>query len=131
MLVADSSALIAALIGMPRDDRLVARIGSDGEIHVPHLVDVEVLHALRRLERAGHIPSERAESALTDFSDLALIRYPHLPLMGRAWQLRQNLTAYDALFVSLAEALGVPLVTCDARIASAAGHSASVETYGT
>jgi hypothetical protein len=65
--------------------------------------------------------------AARDLADLTIVRYPHHPLADRVWALRHNLTAYDATFVALGEALGVPLVTCDARLAGAQGHQARVE----
>ena len=89
-------------------------------------VDVEVVHALRRLERAGTIGAGRAEQALSAFHDLDVIRHPHLHLMPRAWGLRQNLTTYDAAYVALAEGLEAPLLTRDRRLASAPGHAAEV-----
>jgi predicted nucleic acid-binding protein len=85
---------------------------------------------LRRMTIGGAIAEDRAADVRRDFADLALVRYPHEPLSERVWELRHNLTAYDATFVALAEALGVPLVTCDARLASAPGHAASVELFG-
>jgi predicted nucleic acid-binding protein len=76
---------------------------------------------------AGAIAPFRGMDALQDLSDLALIRYPHDVLIERIWQLRDNLTAYDAAYVALAEALGAPLLTCDRKLASPAGHRACVE----
>jgi predicted nucleic acid-binding protein len=64
-----------------------------------------------------------------DFADLAIVRYPHQPLADRMWELRHNLSAYDAAFVALSEALGVPLVTCDGRLASSSGHQAEIELF--
>ena len=89
-----------------------------------------MLHALRGLTSRGELSEERAADARTDFAELALIRYPHRPLSDRVWKLRHNLTAYDATFVALAEALDVPLVTCDARLAGAPSHSAEIELFG-
>ena len=127
MLVVDTSAVVAALVGRPPDRRLTDRLGADGDLHVPHLLDVELLHALRRLVRTGQLSEERAADARADFAELAVVRYGQQPLADRAWELRDNLTAYDATFVALAEALAVPLVTCDARLARAPGHRAAVE----
>ena len=75
------------------------------------------------------ISEDRAADARTDFSDLAIVRYPHVSLADRMWELRNNVTAYDAAFIALAEALGVPLVTCDTRLARAPGHAAIVEVF--
>jgi predicted nucleic acid-binding protein len=127
MLVVDTSAVVAALLS--DNDRLRHRLGDSGDLHAPHLVDVELLHSLRRLLQTGTISSERAADLRTDFATLALVRYPHEPLGDRIWELRDNLTAFDAAFVALAEALGAPLITCDARLANAPGHDADVELY--
>jgi len=124
VLVVDTSAVVAALVGRPPDRRLTDRLGADGDLHVPHLLDVELLHALRRLVRTGQLSEERAADARADFAELAVVRYGQQPLADRAWELRDNLTAYDATFVALAEALAVPLVTCDARLARAPSHRA-------
>jgi len=131
MLVVDTSAVLAALIARNPPTGLVERLAVDGDLHAPHLIDVEVLHALRRLNARGELSDERAADARTDFRELALVRYPHFQLGDRIWEMRRNLTAYDATFVALAEALGVPMVTCDARLASAPGHSARIEVFAT
>ena len=129
MLVLDSSAALGAIAARDPAPGLVERLADDGDLHSPHLIDTEVLHALRRMLRRGKISTDRAHDARTDFADLALVRYPHEPLSERVWELRENLTAYDATFVALAEALDVPLVTCDARLAAAPGHRARIEVY--
>jgi predicted nucleic acid-binding protein len=129
VLVVDTSAVVAALVARPPNQALVDRLRADGDLHAPHLLDVELLHTLRRLVLAGHLGEDRAADARADFADLTVVRYGHAPLADRAWELRHNLTAYDATFVALAEALGVPLVTCDARLAGAPGSSAAVELY--
>jgi predicted nucleic acid-binding protein len=129
MLVLDCSAAIDALVE-PRDPVLVERLSGARELHAPHLIDVELLHALRRLVATGKLTAERAEYVREDFAALRIRRYPHRPLADRVWALRDNLTAYDATFVALAEALEVPIVTCDGRLASAPVHRARVEVYG-
>ena len=129
MIVVDTSAVIGVLAGQPRVARLVDRVINDGDLHAPHLIDVEFQHALRRLVVAGAINDDRAADARMDFADLTIVRYPHVSLAGRMWELRHNVTAYDAAFLALAEALGAPLVTCDARLARAPGHAASVEVF--
>lgn len=129
MLVIDCSAAIDALVE-PRDKRLVERLSGARELHAPHLIDVELLHALRRLVAAGTLTAERAEYVREDFGALRIRRYAHHPLADRIWALRDNLTAYDAAFVALAEALAVPIVTCDARLATAPLHEAEVELFG-
>jgi predicted nucleic acid-binding protein len=130
VLAVDTSAVMAALVGRPPDPRLADRLGTDGDLHAPHLLDVELLHALRRLVHTGALSQERAADARADFAELAVVRYGHEALADRTWELRDSLTACDATFVALAEALGVPLVTCDARLARAPGHRARVELFG-
>jgi predicted nucleic acid-binding protein len=127
VLVVDTSAIVAALVERPQPASLVERLGADGDLHAPHLIDVEIVHVLRRLARRGELPQPRAAAALEDYGELAIVRYPHIMLLERMWELRDNLTAYDAAFVALGEALGVPLITADERLASAAGHRAKVE----
>ncbi len=129
MLVIDTSALLAALVGFPANVALSARLRNDGDLHAPHVIDVEAVHALRRLVRRGDLSLERALAARQDLRDLTIIRYPHVALVDRMWELRENLTAYDAAFVALSEALGVPLVTADARLARATGHGAEIQAF--
>jgi predicted nucleic acid-binding protein len=129
VIVVDTSAIIGVLAGQPRVPRLANRLISDSDLHAPHLLDVEFQHALRRLVIAGTISDERAADVRMDFADLTIIRYPHGSLADRMWELRHNVTAYDAAFLALAEALDAPLVTCDARLARAPGHAASVEVF--
>jgi predicted nucleic acid-binding protein len=97
------------------------------DLHAPYLIDVEVAHVLRRMVRMEEISLLRGGEALQDFRDMEITRYPHEGLLRRIWALRENLSAYDAAYVALAEALGVALVTCDRRLGAAPGHNASVE----
>ena len=128
MIVVDTSAVIAALAGHPRPLRLADRLRQDGDLHVPHLLDVEVLHALRGLVIGGKLSEERADGVRQDLAALRLRRYPHGPLADRIWELRGNLTAYDAAFVALSEALDAPLITCDAKLLGG-DHDARVELF--
>lgn len=130
MIVVDTSAVLGALVGQPEVPGLRERLLTDGDLHAPHLLDVEFQHALRRLVVSRAIGEDRAADARTDFADLAILRYPHVSLADRMWELRHDLTAYDAAFIALAETLDVPLVTCDARLARASGHAATVEVFG-
>lgn len=130
MLVLDASAALEALIGRAPDAALVRLLAADGDLHAPHLFDLEVLHALRRLVAAGELTADRAEDARGDIRELTVVRYPHEPLAERIWQLRHTVTVYDAAYVALAEALDVPLATCDARLARAPGHHARIELFG-
>lgn len=129
MIVVDTSAVLSILVGRPDSPGLAERIRSDADLHAPHLLDVEFQHALRRLTLSGAISDDRANDARTDFADLAIVRYPHVSLADRMWELRHNMTVYDAAFVVLAEVLGAPLVTCDVRLARAPGHRAEVEAF--
>ena len=129
MLVVDTSAVLAALIGRPADKRLMDRLGIDGDLCAPHLLDIELLHALRRLVGGGELSEGRAAAARSDFADLSIVRYSHVILADRIWELRHNLTAYDAAFVALAERLATPLITCDAGLAKAPGNAAAIELY--
>jgi predicted nucleic acid-binding protein len=129
VLVVDTSAVIAALAGRPPHDEVVDRLGSDGDLAAPHLLDVEFLHALRRLVLGRQLGEDRAADARDDFAALAIARYGHILVADRVWELRHSLTAYDATFVALAELLEAPLVTCDARLARAPGHRATVELF--
>lgn len=95
-------------------------------LHAPHLLDVEVTQVLRWLERAGTLATSRAEEARDDLHALRLVLHDHRPLLDRVWHLRHNLSAYDGLYVALAEALEAPLVTTDGRLAEAPGHGAEV-----
>jgi predicted nucleic acid-binding protein len=128
VIVVDASALLEALLRMPAADAVEERLFAGREtLHAPHLIDVEIAHVVRRYAAAGQIDSERGRAALTDLGDLQLQRYPHDLLLPRIWDLRANLSAYDAAYVALAEALDAPLVTCDLRLAAAAGHRARIE----
>lgn len=100
-----------------------------GELEAPHLIDLEFLQALRRMVRRGELSEDRANDARVLLDELNLTRFPHEPLSDRIWELRHNLTAYDAAFVALAEVLSEPLITCDARLASTKGIAADVELY--
>ena len=105
---------------------VLERLG-DEDIHAPHLIDVELAHALRRLNAAKAITDTRAQEALNDFADLGVQRHAHDLFMPRIWQLRRSLTAYDAAYIALAEALDVPLLTLDAKLGRSHGHQATVE----
>lgn len=130
MIVIDASALIDVLLRKPSAKALEIRILEFGEtLHAPHLIDVEIAHVLRRLKLGGAVDARRAENVFADLADMSLIRYPHDVLLPRVWALRDNLTAYDAIYVALAEELRAPLVTRDRRLANAAGIRAKVEVF--
>ena len=131
MIVIDASAEVAVLLNAgPGIERIRTRIAHPGQtLHVPHLFDIEVLHALSSLGLRGSLSSERERLALGRFKDTRFTRYPHTTLIERIWELRDNLTAYDASYVALAEALDAPMITTDARIAQAPGIRAIIEVY--
>lgn len=128
MIVLDASAAIEWLFQSPAGIKIDGRIFSTSEtLHAPHLLEVEVAQVLRRYVRDKTITAHRGQEALEDLSDMPLRRYPHDFLIPRVWELRATLTAYDAVYVALAEVLGAPLLTCDRKIASASGHYANVD----
>lgn len=127
-IVIDASALLAILVELPADDRLRERIGG-AELHAPHLLDLEVLSALRRLEQRGELGQDETATARGWFADLLVERHPHHHLANRIWELRASVTPYDGAYVSLSEALGVPLVTSDLRLSRATGHHAVIESF--
>ncbi|MEN3361983.1 MAG: hypothetical protein V7637_5965 [Mycobacteriales bacterium] len=129
MIVIDTSALID-LFAYPNPNLdLRRRVEGAESLHAPHLLDLELLHVLRRLVRRGMVSADRADVIRDDVVDLPLHRYPHIGLTDRVWALRHNLTAYDAAYVALAELLGCPFITSDARLARASGHTAKIEVY--
>ena len=128
MIVLDASAAVEFLLLTPLGSRVQEKILTDGQsVHAPHLLDIEVAQVVRRLAASRMISDDRAREALDDLLDLSFIRHPHLPSLARIWELRHNLTAYDATYVALAEALDAPLLTCDRKIAKATNHRARIE----
>lgn len=128
MIVVDASPVLELLLNTPVGRLVRERIASAKvSLHAPHLLDLEVAQALRRYVREGRLSAERGRMALTYLGELDIARYPHDVLLPRIWSLRHNLTAYDAAYVSLAEALGAVLLTCDGRLAAAPGHRAEIE----
>lgn len=127
MLVVDASVLAVALVDDgPDGDLARSRLASE-ELAAPALVDLEVTSAWRGLSRGGHLTPRRAALALTDLRDLPLQRVDHVGLLSRCWELRNNLTLYDAAYVALAEAMDAILLTADARLARASGLRCRVE----
>lgn len=128
MIVLDASAVIELLLGMGVSAKVAARLARPGEtLHAPHLIDVEVAHVLRRLQLGGELTEERGRQALEDLADLDVERYAHTDFLPRVWEVRRNATAYDAVYLALAEALRAPLITLDEKLANSAGHRARVE----
>jgi predicted nucleic acid-binding protein len=126
-MVMDASAVVELLLQTPVAASMAEEILlSPSDLHAPHLVDAEVAQVLRRLCSWEEVPESRALEALQDLRDLPLVRHSHELLLDRAWELRDNLTIYDGVYVALAELLDMPLLTRDRRIAAAPGHGATV-----
>jgi len=132
VIVLDASAAIELVLQTSRAERIAARaLHPTQRLHAPHLIDIEVSQVLRRLVQAREITLARAELALGDFEQLMIERYAHRPLLRRIWDLRSAVSAYDAAYVALAEALAAPLLTCDEKLARAHGHGAHIELVAT
>ena len=130
MIVLDASATVDWLLQTSAGRHIEQRIYSaKNSLHAPHLLDIEVAQVFRRLVREGAVSAQRADEALRDLLDLRLVRYPHWLVLPRVWQLRHNLSAFDAAYVALAEKLGAPLITRDGRLATAPGHAATIELF--
>jgi predicted nucleic acid-binding protein len=128
VIVVDASAVIEVLLNTPSGIQIAERFFDPAEtLHAPHLLDVEVAQVLRRYTRTGELDTARGLQALKDLVDFPLTRYPHDLFLLRIWELRHNVTAYDAAYIALAEALGAPLLTRDAALASAPGNRAGTE----
>jgi len=130
MIVLDASAAVDWLLQNAAGRRIEQRIFAHREsLHAPHLLDLEVAQVLRRLARQGVVARSRADEAIRDLLDLRITRYPHSILLSRIWQLRHNYSAYDAAYIALAESLRAPLITRDARLASASNSTATIELF--
>jgi predicted nucleic acid-binding protein len=128
VIVIDASALAEVLLRTPATAAVEAWMFAPGQsLHAPHLIDVEVAQVIRRYAAGGVIDGPRGRAALTDLADFPLRRYPHDILLPRVGELRNNLTAYDAIYVALAEALDCALLTRDHHLAAAAGPRARIE----
>jgi len=128
MIVVDASAMLETLLRTPAARAVEKWLFDPSQtLHAPHLLDVEVAQVVRRYAANGEIDGEFGRAVLADLADFPLRRYPHDILLPRVWELRRNLTAYDAVYVALAEALDATLLTSDKRLAAAPGHHARVE----
>lgn len=126
-MVLDASAVLEVLLRHPVASELTALVlAAESDPQAPHLMDVEVLQVLRRFHRQGEIDAARVDQALDDLTALPIERHPHELLLPRAWKLRHNLSAYDAVYVALAELLDAPLWTCDERLRRAVGKLVDV-----
>lgn len=131
MIVLDASAAADVILKVePKASRIRERMGnSEGGIHVPHIFEIEVLSTLRRHFFSGDLSEEREAEALHDLSTMTLTRHPHTPFIERIWELKENVTAYDAAYIALSETLDAPLITSDGRLARSSGHRARIELF--
>jgi predicted nucleic acid-binding protein len=128
VIVLDASIVVELLTNSSLSDSLRSELLESGESFlVPHLLDVEVVSALRRLVAGQRVDAHRTQQMLADLASLPAERYEHVPLLERVWELRHNFTAYDAVYIALAEAAGATLYTCDERLAK--GHRARVKLF--
>ncbi|CAN5367845.1 type II toxin-antitoxin system ribonuclease VapC1 [soil metagenome] len=131
MIVVDASVVLELILQTATAAAVADELLDDEQsLHAPHLIDLEVAQVLRRYVRAGTLGVRRAREALDDLAALRIERYTHFPLLDRVWSLRDHLSAYDAAYVALAEGLGAPLLTSDARLARAPGHRARIRLLG-
>ena len=128
MIVLDASVVVELLTNGSLADSIRNELaGRDESCLVPHLIDVEVMSALRRLAAGRRIDSHRSAQFLAGLAALPAERYSHTPLIGRIWELRHNFTAYDAAYIALAEATDSVLYTCDEKLST--GHGAQVVLF--
>jgi predicted nucleic acid-binding protein len=121
LIVLDSSAAVDLFAWRQHGSWVRTQIERDGDAHVPHLFDLEVVAAIRRLVTRGTVQPREAALAVDELSLMRLARYPHLSFISRIWELKNNVSPYDAVYVALAEALEAPLVTTDLRLARSPG----------
>jgi predicted nucleic acid-binding protein len=127
VIVVDASAVVEWLLGREGARAVAARFDKPGEtLHAPALLSIEVLAALRGLLNGGHVHADRCRRAVEDLLALDVELYDPMLLVARVWELRDNLSAYDASYVALAELLGAPLLTADRRMSRASGHGAEI-----
>ena len=132
MIVLDASVAIEMLLATPTGHLVEQRVrGPREQLHAPHLLSVEVASVLRRYARSGSVEPGVAGSALDDLARLRVRRWAHEPLLERVWEMRESLSAYDAVYVALAELLGAPLLTTDRRIAGSGMSRARIEVVET
>lgn len=126
VIVIDANVVLVALVDKGRDGHRARDLLASGAA-APHLLDVEVVSSLRNVVRAQKLSASQAQEAVAGLAGLPLQRVPHGPMVQRIWQLRENLTSYDASYVALAERLQVPLVTSDRRLSRAPGIKCQVQ----
>lgn len=129
MLVVDASCLCEVLTGGPSAEAIRQRLAMDYDLAAPHIVDVEVFGFLRREHLLGRLDRTAAEQSVDNLAAWPGERFGHRPLLGRAWQLRDTVRGWDAMYVALAEALDAVLLTTDLRLAAASGPTCRIETF--
>jgi predicted nucleic acid-binding protein len=127
MLVVDASSLCEVLIGTQGAEAIRDRLAADRDHAAPHIVDVEVFGVIRREHLRGRLDRTEANQAVEDLEAWPGERFGHRPLLARAWELRDTVRGWDAMYVALAEALDAILVTTDRRLAAAPGPTCSIE----
>ncbi len=127
MLIVDASCVAEIVLSGPDAERVRARLSADPEQAAPHLLDAEVLGVVRRVHLRGEVDGTAALQAIDDLESWPATRVDHRPLLARAWELRHSVTAADALYVALAEALDAPLLTLDTRLARAHGPRCRIQ----
>lgn len=127
MLVVDASCLYVALTGGPAAEHVRSRLADDREQLAPHVIDVEVFGVIRGQHLLGALDATAADQAVADLQSWPGERVGHRPLLARAWELRHSVRGWDAMYVALAEALAVPLLTMDARLGRATGPRCTLE----
>lgn len=130
MLVVDASCLCQVLVGGPGAETIRARLGADPDHAAPHVVDVEVFGVIRREHLRGTLDRTAATQAVEDLAAWPGERFGHRFLLARAWQLRDTVRGWDAMYVALAEALDAVLLTTDHRLAAATGPECAIQTIG-
>jgi predicted nucleic acid-binding protein len=128
MLVVDASCLCEVLIGRPDAEAIRTRLAADPDHAAPHIVDVEVFGVIRREHLLGRLDRTEAAQAVEDLEAWPAERFGHRPLLPRAWQLRDTVRGWDAMYVALAEAMDAVLLTTDRRLAAAIGPTCRIET---
>ena len=127
-MVLDASGVVELLLNTASGRRLSARLLAETEgVHVPHLIDAEIAQVLHRFVLRELLDARSGAAALRRWQDFDVDRYPHEPLLNRVWELRANVTAYDATYLALAEALSMVFVTGDRRLARVPGARTAIE----
>jgi predicted nucleic acid-binding protein len=128
VIVVDSSIILEVLLRTKSAESIEKKIFSRGQtLHAPHLIDIEIAQVIRRYISAGELTPERGMQAIEDLIDVRITRYSHDIFLPRIWELRTNMTAYDAAYVALAEILDSPLLTRDAKLARSQGSMAKIQ----